>query len=112
MIVLSGADLVLPGRIQQEGTLAIEGDRIADIRSGPGTIDLRGHIVVPGFVDVHVHGVDGIDTLDGGRMLCVRFSTALRHFAAATRRQPVCCPPISKAISSTLSIVARSRWGV
>ena len=34
MIVLSGADLVLPGGVQSGGTLVIEGDRIVDIRAG------------------------------------------------------------------------------
>jgi N-acetylglucosamine-6-phosphate deacetylase len=72
MIVLSGADLVLSDRIQSPGTLILEGDRIVDVVSGarPGGagvshIDLHGHIIVPGFIDVHVHGVEGTDTLDG-----------------------------------------------
>jgi N-acetylglucosamine-6-phosphate deacetylase len=63
VIVLSGADLVLPDRIVPAGTLVIEGDRIADIRSD-GTAGLRGHTIVPGLIDVHVHGVDGVDSLD------------------------------------------------
>lgn len=68
MIVLSGADLVLPNGVQPEGTLVIDGDRIAEIRpssSASGRELLRGHFVVPGFVDVHVHGTGGVDTLDG-----------------------------------------------
>jgi N-acetylglucosamine-6-phosphate deacetylase len=100
MIVLSGADLVLRGSVQSEGTLVIEGDRIVEISGtgakrlrpergaggkrvedappsesergwGPASIeeDLRGHVVVPGFIDVHVHGLDGIDTLDGGDVI-------------------------------------------
>ena len=32
MIVLTGADLVLSGGIQPEGTLVLDGDRIVDIR--------------------------------------------------------------------------------
>ena len=63
MIVLSGADLVLPDRILSPGTLVIEGDRIGDIRPG-GNAGLRGHTIVPGLIDVHVHGVDGVDSLD------------------------------------------------
>ena len=64
MIVLSGATLVLPDRILSPGTLAVEGGRIVDIRpesAGP----LHGHVIVPGFIDVHVHGVAGVDVLDG-----------------------------------------------
>jgi N-acetylglucosamine-6-phosphate deacetylase len=72
MIVLSGADVVLPEGVRGPSTLVLEGDLIVDITSGTrpadaGTqhFDLSGHVIVPGFVDVHVHGVDGTDTLDG-----------------------------------------------
>ena len=71
MIVLSGAALVLPDRILTPGTLTVDGDRITDVRSGsasgaPGSrsLTLDRHYIVPGFIDVHVHGVEGFDTLD------------------------------------------------
>ena len=69
MIVLSGADLVLPGGVQSGGTLVIDGDRIVDITAASDPArsprSLGGHLIVPGFIDVHVHGVEGVDTLDG-----------------------------------------------
>lgn len=71
MIVLSGADLVLQDEIRSPGTLVLEGDRITEVVSGARPagaglqhVDLSGHYIVPGFIDVHVHGVDGFDTLD------------------------------------------------
>jgi N-acetylglucosamine-6-phosphate deacetylase len=69
MLVLSGADLVLPGGIRSGAALVIEGDRITDITGSQAadrtTSSLAGHFIVPGFVDVHVHGLEGVDTLDG-----------------------------------------------
>ena len=72
MILLSGATVVLPDRLLDPGTVVIDGDRIVDIvegtRSSSGTdehIDLHHHCLVPGFIDVHVHGAEGTDTLDG-----------------------------------------------
>ena len=72
MIVLSGAELVLPDRILSPGTLVIDGGRIVEIR--PDAIPAAGqasspfafhdHYIVPGFIDVHVHGLDGTDSLD------------------------------------------------
>ena len=70
MIVLSGAHLVLPDRILTPGTLVIDGDRIvgrAPGIGGPATrpgFAFHHHYIVPGFIDVHVHGVEGFDTLD------------------------------------------------
>jgi len=74
MIVLSGADLVLPDRVLGGGTLVLDGDRIVDVRPGAdGAGDASSqhlhfpfaeHYIVPGFIDVHVHGVEGLDTLD------------------------------------------------
>ncbi|MEP6918325.1 MAG: N-acetylglucosamine-6-phosphate deacetylase [Acidobacteriota bacterium] len=72
MIVLAGADVVLPDRLLAPATLVIDGDRIVDIT--PGTpprrgeevhLDLSNHYLLPGFIDVHVHGLDGMDTQDG-----------------------------------------------
>jgi N-acetylglucosamine-6-phosphate deacetylase len=73
MILLCDADVVLPDRLLSPGTVVMEGDRIIDVltdapaaASGDVRFDLRSHSIVPGFIDVHVHGVEGTDTLDGG----------------------------------------------
>jgi N-acetylglucosamine-6-phosphate deacetylase len=73
MIFLADADVVLPDRVASPATIVVDGDRIIDVlHSAPAhtpgdlRIDLRRHTVVPGFVDVHVHGIEGSDTLDGG----------------------------------------------
>ncbi|HEY2151160.1 MAG TPA: N-acetylglucosamine-6-phosphate deacetylase [Vicinamibacterales bacterium] len=71
MIVLSGAALVLPDRILSPGTLVIDEGVIVEVRPDPpagghgqSPFAFHGHYIVPGFIDVHVHGVDGVDTLD------------------------------------------------
>ena len=117
MIVLSGADLVLSGGIQSEGTLVLDGDRIADIRSGAtgaigatgamGVIDLRGHIILPGFVDVHVHGVEGIDTLDGGDAIATIAGRVTRYGVTAFCPTTVACGP--DALRQVLESVATLR---
>src|SRR5688572_33064714 len=71
MIVLAGADIVLTDQIITGGSLSIvDGiieriDRFASPRPGATVIDVSGHTIVPGFVDVHVHGLEGTDVLDG-----------------------------------------------
>ena len=73
MILLSGADLVLPDRVLAGGTLVVDDERIVEVRSEAGShsaehslsFNFADHYIVPGFIDVHVHGLEGIDTLDG-----------------------------------------------
>ncbi|MEE1789132.1 N-acetylglucosamine-6-phosphate deacetylase [Streptomyces sp. SP17BM10] len=69
---LAGARLVLPGGVVEGDRIAVEGARIAAITGGaggggaePGDLDLTGHTVVPGFVDLHVHGGGGASYASG-----------------------------------------------
>src|SRR5437016_4920168 len=70
-LLFTGGTLVLPDRLLADGWLLMSGDRI--IALGPPntppradqTIDLAGAFLAPGFVDVHVHGGDGHDFMDG-----------------------------------------------
>lgn len=69
---LSGADVVLPDRVASGLTVVLEGDRIVDLTTGPRElssqetrVDVTGRLIVPGFIDVHVHGLLGVDVLDG-----------------------------------------------
>ncbi|MFF2080127.1 N-acetylglucosamine-6-phosphate deacetylase [Kitasatospora sp. NPDC058162] len=64
---LSGARLVLPGGVVDGDRLTVEGTRIAGLggETRPGDLDLTGHTVVPGFVDLHVHGGGGASYTSG-----------------------------------------------
>jgi N-acetylglucosamine-6-phosphate deacetylase len=67
---LTGAELVLPSGVRSGATLVLEHGRVADITdAAPGDADLRvdctGQWIVPGFVDVHVHGLMGTDVMEG-----------------------------------------------
>jgi N-acetylglucosamine-6-phosphate deacetylase len=95
MIVLSGARIVTSAKVIDSGTIVIEGPRIVDVQPGRRRADdeLHGHLIVPGFVDVHVHGVEGIDVLatpDG----VARVAAALpRHGVTAFCPTSIACAP-------------------
>jgi N-acetylglucosamine-6-phosphate deacetylase len=69
---LTGATLVLEDRMVTGHVMVIEDGAIVDVHSGTTAggaddahVALAGRIVVPGFVDAHVHGAEGVDVLDG-----------------------------------------------
>ncbi|MEU8526252.1 MULTISPECIES: N-acetylglucosamine-6-phosphate deacetylase [Streptomyces] len=64
--VLAGARVVLPTGIVDNGRVIVEGGRIAGSAPAdtPG-LDLSGHWVVPGFVDMHNHGGGGASFTSG-----------------------------------------------
>lgn len=73
MTVLANARLVLPGGVRH-GRLRVEGGLIAAIGPAAGgdttgdtgdVVDLAGRHVVPGFVDLHVHGAAGASYQSG-----------------------------------------------
>jgi N-acetylglucosamine-6-phosphate deacetylase len=66
--VFANATLILPDRLQ-EGGLAVADGRISEVEprttASSKAIDLNGMYLAPGFVDLHVHGGDGTDFMDG-----------------------------------------------
>jgi N-acetylglucosamine-6-phosphate deacetylase len=113
MIVLSGADLVLPDRVLAGATLVIDGGRIADIRADssgsntPSNFAFGGHVIVPGFVDVHVHGVEGFDTLDEGDAVAAIAARLPRYGVTAFCPTTVACE--APALARFLAQVAGAR---
>jgi N-acetylglucosamine-6-phosphate deacetylase len=100
MIILSGADVVLPDRVLGPGSVVIDGDRIVDITAGavpasPGDrhVDLHGHYIVPGFIDVHVHGVNGVDCLDGTDAVACIAADLPRYGVTAFCPTSIACSP-------------------
>jgi N-acetylglucosamine-6-phosphate deacetylase len=111
VIALRGARLVLPDRILDDGTLLIDGPRIADIASASRTADtsrdLGGAIVVPGLIDVHVHGVEGFDTLDAGWPVADVAARLTRYGVTAFCPTTVACSPA--ALTRVLQAVQQAR---
>ncbi|MGW7300305.1 N-acetylglucosamine-6-phosphate deacetylase [Streptomyces sp. NPDC054829] len=64
--MLKGARVALPGGVVDHGEVVVEGDRIASTaQENAQVIDVTGHYVVPGFVDLHNHGGGGASFTSG-----------------------------------------------
>jgi N-acetylglucosamine-6-phosphate deacetylase len=113
MILLTGADVVLPDQIVTGGSLAIRDGVIQDVlptpleRSRWTVIDWSGHTIVPGFVDVHVHGLEGIDVLDGHDAVANVAARLPKYGVTAFCPTSVACTPERLAVF--LDAVERGR---
>jgi N-acetylglucosamine-6-phosphate deacetylase len=65
-MILSNARFILPDGIRDGLEMVVADGRIAEIheRSDAEAIDLNGHYLAPGFVDLHIHGALGRDTME------------------------------------------------
>jgi N-acetylglucosamine-6-phosphate deacetylase len=69
-MILTNARLIFPDAIRDGLELVVEGGKIAAIHAQTGArtedvVDLAGNYLAPGFVDLHVHGALGRDTMEG-----------------------------------------------
>ena len=70
--LLRGARVVLPDGVAEDAALLIKGGRItrviptseSQLPNADEVLDLTGHTLFPGFIDVHNHGAAGVDTLE------------------------------------------------
>jgi N-acetylglucosamine-6-phosphate deacetylase len=105
------ARIVTPSGIIEHGWLACRGGRIASIGSGEPAapaqpaIDARGLTALPGFIDIHVHGGDGADCMDGDAAALDRMA---RFFArhGVTSFLPTTWTASADAIHRALATIA------
>jgi len=114
MIALSGADLVLPDRVLTRGSIVIDGGRIAaiesraiDAGSNLTVVDVSNHTIVPGFIDVHLHGIEDIDVLDGPDAVEAVASRLPRYGVTAFCPTSIACTP--QRLTTLLDAVTRAR---
>ncbi|MDE3155074.1 MAG: amidohydrolase family protein [Acidobacteriota bacterium] len=101
MRILTGATIVLPDRLVSGGSVVIDGERIVEVREQPVPRDgVHEHValpsggwIVPGLIDVHVHGAGGFDTLGPPGSVAGLAARLPRHGVTAFCPTTVACPP-------------------
>lgn len=88
--VIRGSAVVDGGRVRPDHEVVVRGDRIVDIRrvrsggASDDVIDVTQFTVVPGFIDIHVHGGAGHDTLDATPEALRAMSTHMARHGVTT----------------------------
>jgi N-acetylglucosamine-6-phosphate deacetylase len=92
---------VLPDSTIERGSLLIDDDGLIEdvwaepMPKAPGSDwhDLTGRIIVPGFIDVHVHGVEGCDTLATADAAATLAAKLPKYGVTGFCPTTVACPP-------------------
>jgi N-acetylglucosamine-6-phosphate deacetylase len=114
MTILSGGRIVLPDRVLANGSLVIENGLIAAVEgraltpgAGAEVVSVAGCTLVPGFIDVHVHGVEGTDVLDDADAVATVAACLPKFGVTAFCPTSVACSP--DTLRTFLDAVARAR---
>ena len=92
---LAGGRVVTPGAVLDGGWIEVADGRIAAVGSGPppaGAEDLGGAWVVPGFVDLHMHGGGGFDVATSPEAMAAAVAFHRSHGTTATLVSLVTAP--------------------
>ena len=88
-LLFRNARVVLPDQTIDTANVLLNGDRIAAIQDSSSSLppassafDLAGMTLMPGFIDVHIHGAAGVDAMDAR-------ADDMRHVAAFLARHGV-----------------------
>src|ERR1041385_3029919 len=69
-MILTNGRFIFPDRIEEGLSLQVENGRITELTRAQSkamqeAVDLDGNFLAPGFIDLHVHGAVGRDTMEG-----------------------------------------------
>jgi N-acetylglucosamine-6-phosphate deacetylase len=86
--VLAGGRVVAPDRVLDPGWVEVLGDRLAAVGEGAperqAEVELSGRVMVPGFVDLHVHGGAGGSYTTGNHDEAARVAAFHRRHGTTT----------------------------
>lgn len=104
-IALRDASVVIPGKVLTEATVMVERGRIAAVDRASAQADedisLSGLTLFPGFIDLHMHGAVGVDTMRATAAEFVRVSQFLSS-QGVTAWMPTLVPAAAEEYASAI----------
>jgi len=118
-MLLTGAKVVVPGGVLDPGWLRLALGRIAAVGSGRPSPErgeqhreLTGRTILPGFIDLHVHGGGG-GTYTGGDPVEVRRARAFHRSGGTTRSlASLVTAPLDDLLSALASLAELAESGL
>ena len=111
-MILAGANLVLEDRILPRGHIRVQGGTIAEIsreslapEPNEEVRDLIGLFIAPGFIDLHIHGALGRDTMEATPEA---FETVCRHHTAGGTTA-LCLTTVAAKLDKLQAVLAAAR---
>ena len=108
-LLLKNANVVLPDREVASGAVLVEDGRIESIGEGGAdeVVDLNGAVLLPGFIDVHIHGAVGVDVMDA---TADGLHEVSRYLASegVTGWLPTFVPASEENYATAVDVIARS----
>lgn len=109
-LTLRDATLVLPDRMIEQGTIVIEDGYIASLESTGADVEtqvLSGMTILPGFIDVHIHGAAGVDVMDAVPADLQEISVYLAS-QGVTGWLPTFVPASDQTYATAIDVISRS----
>ena len=108
MPLITAGTVVLEQRLCRPGWVHTSGSQIVDCGSGsaphPPDVDLPDAVVVPGFVDIHVHGGGGASYTDGNTSDNVRAASFHRRHGTTTTLASLVTAPAADLLAAVRAL--------
>jgi len=120
-VIIKNADILTPRGIMVSGFLVVQNGRIARVGShgefrqwstaGHEVLDASGLTVVPGFVDIHVHGGGGHDVLEGTYEAVSAMCQAHARHGTTSMFPTTMAAPFDDLVGAVRAVADAARWG-
>ena len=110
-LLLKNADVVLPDREVKASVFISDGKLVSlEDRRADEEIDLTGATLLPGFIDVHIHGAVGIDVMDASAADLRKVSEYLAS-QGVTSWLPTFVPASDENYASAVAAISEAMTG-